>query len=250
MSVSKPREAEAPASRRVELSFILPAYNEAESIALALSRVTASLREFCADYEIIVIDDCSTDGTGTIAKEFARRDPRVRILRNERNLNYGTSLKRGIAAARFEWLVHNAVDLPLAPEDMQPFFAVLDEADVVVARRMSREAHSPWRKLTSVTNRGLLQILFSPSAVDLNFTQFYRRSVASSFRLVSNSPAVVTPELILRAERRGLRVLEIEVPFRRRQAGKAHFGRPKDILWTLRDLIRLRVVTWVSGWDS
>ena len=99
-------------------------------------------------------------------------------------------------------------------------------------------------------NRGLLKALFSPTSTDLNFTQFYRRSVASRFRLVSNSPVVVTPELILRAEKGGYRVLEIEVPFRRRRAGKAHFGRPKDILWTLRDLIRLRIVTWISGWDS
>ncbi len=171
-------------------------------------------------------------------------------MRNERNLNYGTSLLRGIAASRFEWLVHNGVDLPLAPEDMQPFFAVLERADVVVASRQSRAAHSTWRKLTSLTNRAILGLLFSPVSTDLNFTQFYRRSVITDFEIVSNSPVVVTPELILRSEKNGYRVIEIEVVFRRREAGSAHFGRPKDILWTLRDLIRLRVVTWLRGWTQ
>jgi hypothetical protein len=42
-------------------------------------------------------------------------------------------------------------------------------------------------------------------------------------------------------------VIEIEIPFQRREAGKAHFGKPKDILWTLRDLVRLRIVTWFRG---
>jgi hypothetical protein len=43
-------------------------------------------------------------------------------------------------------------------------------------------------------------------------------------------------------------VIEIEIPFQCREAGKAHFGKPKDILWTLRDLVRLRIVTWFRGW--
>jgi glycosyltransferase involved in cell wall biosynthesis len=249
MSADNEAGGEGQANRKVSLSFIMPVFNEEESIGPALARVTESLDKLCSEYEVIVIDDYSSDQTGAIAAAFAEREPKVRILRNERNLNYGTSLIRGIAAAKFEWLLHNGVDLPLAPEDMQPFFDVLGEADVVVAARESREAHSPWRKLTSVTNRGLLGILFAPVVTDLNFTQFYRRSVATSFRLIANSPVVVTPELILRSEKCGYRVLEIVIPFRRREAGKTHFGRPKDILWTLRDLIRLRVVTWIKGWN-
>lgn len=233
----------------VDLSFVLPVYNEEESIEGALSRVTASLRELCRDYEIIVIDDASTDRTGEIAAACAGRDPKIRVLTNERNLNYGRSLRRGIAHASCEWLVHNGVDLPLAPEDMQPFFARMNDADVIVARRENREAHSNWRKLTSLVNRAILGLLFAPKSSDLNFTQFYRRSVATHFRLISDSPVAVTPELILRSEKCGFRVIEIEVPFRHREAGKAHFGKPKDILWTLRDLSRLRVVTWIRGWD-
>jgi hypothetical protein len=118
-----------------------------------------------------------------------------------------------------------------------------------VVVRHDRSAHSPWRKLTSWTNHQLLRVLFRPRAADLNFVQFYRRAWVQSVPLRSTSPAFVTPELILRAERTGRRVREVAAPFQRRERGRAHFGRPKDILWTLGDMLRLRWHTWWRGWE-
>jgi glycosyltransferase involved in cell wall biosynthesis len=233
-----------------KLSWILPAFNEAESLAGALERGIAALSGFGTDFEVIVIDDGSSDRTAEIAEDIAAADSRVRVLRNERNLNYGIALWRGIEASRGEWLFHDGADLPLAPEDLAPFLALFDEADLIVAKRVDRAAHSPWRKLTSVTNNLLLRILFSPECRDLNFTQFYRRSVVMRHPPISTSPAFVTPELILRLEHGGYRVREVEVEFRHRQAGSAHFGRPKDILWTLSDMFRLRLRTWLRGWEA
>jgi hypothetical protein len=60
----------------------------------------------------------------------------------------------------------------------------------------------------------------------------------------------VTPELILTAEHTGRVVREVEVEFRRRERGQAHFGKPRDILWTLRDLLALRAHTWLRGWHK
>jgi SAM-dependent methyltransferase len=231
------------------LSVIMPGLNEELSIEGAVRRMVAALERAVEEFEIIVIDDGSTDRTGEIAERLAAEDPRVRVIRNERNLNYGVSLARGIAAARCDWILHCGMDLPLAPEDIAKFTAHFADADVVVARRTHRGAHSPWRKLTSWTNNLLLRGLFAPRTVDLNFTQFYRRSFAQAVRLTTTGPATVTPELILTAERTGRRVREVSVEFRRRERGAAHFGRPRDILWTLRDLGRLRLRTWLRGWE-
>jgi glycosyltransferase involved in cell wall biosynthesis len=231
------------------LSLILPALNEEGNLEAALNRSVAALDGCCREFEIIVIDDGSTDRTAAIAEAYAAADPRVRVLRNARNENYGVSLRRGIEAARCDWVSHNGADLPLAPEDYPQFFAHFDDADVVVATRMTKEAHSAWRRVTSGVNHLLLQLLFSPRSSDLNFTQFYRRTIFERISPLSTSPAFITPELILRAERSGLRVLETEAEFRRRSAGKANFGKPKDILWTLRDMLRLRFLTWFRGWQ-
>lgn len=238
------------AESRVDLTLILPALNEEASIVAALERTVRALEQLTGSFEVIVIDDGSSDRTAERAERFAADDPHVRVLRNDVNVNYGVSLARGIREASGDWVTHNGADLPLAPEDYGPFLEAAREADVVVATRHSKEAHSPWRRLTSATNIGLLRLLFSPRCSDLNFTQFYRRSLLERLPLTSTSPAFVTPELILRAERCGSRVVEVEAEFRRRTTGKAHFGRPKDIAWTLRDMLRLRVSTWLRGWPT
>lgn len=235
---------------RPGLSLVMPAYNEAAGLEAAVLRARKALETCTDEFEILVIDDGSSDGTGGIADALAATDERIRVLHNDRNRNYGYSLARGLRSARCEWILHDGVDLPLAPEDiggLTPHFA---EADVLVVRRRDRGAHSPWRKLTSWTNHALLRLLFRPGVHDLNFVQFYRRDFVRSLALRSTSPAFVTPELILRAERTGGRVVEVRAEFRRREHGRGHFGRPKDILWTLRDMLALRLHTWLRGWAS
>jgi glycosyltransferase involved in cell wall biosynthesis len=228
----------------------MPGLDEQENVERAVRRTVAALEARTDEFEVIVINDGSRDRTGEIADALAAEDPRVRVLHNERNVNYGVSLARGLSAARCEWVLHNAMDLPLAPEDVALFTPHLAGADIVVARRLDRSAHAPWRKVTSWTNRLLLAVLFAPRTHDLNFVQFYRRAWVSQVPLSSTSPAFVTPELILRAEHTGRRVLEVEVEFRRRERGSAHFGRLDDILWTLRDMVRLRWQTLRHGWNA
>jgi glycosyltransferase involved in cell wall biosynthesis len=239
----------AEPAHRLSLSLVMPGLNEEASVAGAVRRSLAALEQHADEFEIIVIDDGSTDGMGEIADRLADEDPRVRVIHNERNLNYGISLARGIRAARCDWILHNGMDLPLAPEDLPLFRPHFGAADVIVVRRTSRAAHSPWRKLTSWGNNALLRLLFSPKVADLNFTQFYRRAWAQGVQITSTSPAFVTPELILRAEHGGGMVREVEAEFRRREAGEAHFGKLDDILWTLRDMLRLRLRTWRRGWE-
>ena len=129
----------------VSLSVVMPGLNEEVSIEGAVERVVAALEHSVDEFEIIVINDGSTDRMGEIADRLARADPRIRVVHNERNLNYGVSLARGIATARCEWIVHEGMDLTLAPEDFESFIARFADADVVVARRLVRSAHSRWR---------------------------------------------------------------------------------------------------------
>ncbi len=243
------RDAADPAAApAVSLTMIMPVHNEEENLEPAVRRTLEAVEPLVDELDLLVINDGSDDRTGEIAERLAEEDSRVRVLHNGENVNYGLTLRRGIAEARCEWLLHNGADLPLAPEDLTEFLPHFPHADVLVARRFDRSAHSSWRKLTSWTHNRLVRLLFRPRTTDLNFVQFYRREAVQALPLRSTSPAFTTPELILRAERTGLRVREVHVEFQRRQAGKAHFGRIHDILWTLRDMFSLRLSTLIRGW--
>lgn len=248
MSTDTPPSLEEDTTQQLSLSVIMPVLNEAASIEFAVRRSIAALETWTTELEILVIDDGSSDESGEIVERLAAEDSRVRVLHNGRNLNYGLSLLRGIRAASNDWVLHNGADLPLAPEDVEGFSRFFDDADVIVVRRVDRAAQSAWRTLTSWINNLLIRLLFAPQTTDQNFVQLYRRSQVQPTKVVSTSPAFVTPELILRAERRGLRVREVVAKFQRREAGQSHFGRLSDILWTLRDMVRFRVRTWRYGW--
>ncbi len=235
---------------RQNLTVVMPVLNEEALLDGALRRVLAVVEPMVDDLEVLVIDDGSTDRTGAIADAWAKTDTRVRVLHNPTPRNYGIALAQGIAAARGDWILHDPADLPLAPEDIPLFQAHFADADVIVAARTSRAAHAPWRQLTSWTNNRLLRLLFAPTVADLNFVQFYRRTFAQGVRLRSTSPAFVTPELILRAANTGRVVREVTVEFRRRQAGKPHFGKLHDIAWTAGDMVRFRLHTWLRGWHA
>jgi glycosyltransferase involved in cell wall biosynthesis len=234
----------------VGLTVIMPVLNEEASLSRALGRVLETLEQLVDELEVVVIDDGSTDATGAIAERWAGTDARVRVIHNPAPRNYGIALAQGIAAARYDWILHDPADLPLAPEDVALLLPHFADADVIVARRTSRAAHATWRKLTSWTNNLLLRVLFAPAVADLNFVQCYRRTFAQGVRIRSTSPAFVTPELIMRATRTGKVVREVTVEFRRREAGTPHFGKLHDIAWTLGDMLRFRLHTWWRGWEA
>ncbi|SET41764.1 glycosyltransferase family 2 protein [Oceanicella actignis] len=111
--------------RTPRVSVIVPAYNAARYLERA---VRSALEDQGASVEVIVIDDASGDETAEIAGALARRDSRVRLLRNEANLGPGASRNRGMAAARGEWIALLDADDAFAPGRLARLTAVGDEA--------------------------------------------------------------------------------------------------------------------------
>ncbi|MFA5089616.1 MAG: glycosyltransferase family 2 protein [Candidatus Omnitrophota bacterium] len=226
------------------ISLILPAYNEEKLIESCLARCIETLSLDFEDFEIIVVDDGSTDKTAVIAGEFSRNDNRVKIVYNIVNLNVGISVQRGISSATKDFVIHNAADLALAPEDISTLVPYLKDCDVLVLERKSYAGYTLWRLITSKVNRILLSLLFpflTRGIRDLNFTQFYRRSILPKIMPLAKSPSFTTPEMIIRARHGHLRVKSILVDYRPRTIGKGAFGKFYDILWSLTDMLRFRI---------
>ena len=219
------------------LTLLLPGYNEEANIREAVERCDAVLGRLVPSHEILVIDDGSLDKTAAIAEELAREKPSVRVIRNPINLGVGISLLVGMRAAKGELVVHNAMDYPFDLEDLTRILPLFPGADVVAVARLDRTAHSAYRKLTSLVHYWLVRILFQVPLKDLNFVQVYKREVLEALRVRAKSPAFVTPELLIRAHDHGFRIVEVPAPFLRRERGSANYGRPRDICWTLADMV-------------
>jgi glycosyltransferase involved in cell wall biosynthesis len=222
----------------LELSVIMPAYNEATNIRDAVPRAVESLRAMVGRFELILVDDASTDDTLALARAFTF--PELVVIANEQNLRQGGTLKKAFPMARYDLVTHNALDLPFSFDDLPLLVDRLDEADVVVARRETYPGTSATRRAVSWVNRTLLRSLFSVPVSDYNFVQIYRRSVLDAVPSFSEATSFITAETIIRAHRAGYRVVEVEVPYHRRVSGRPSSATASNITQALRDMWRLR----------
>jgi len=225
----------------IQLSVILPGYNEEKNINEATARTIEDLDSLDVTYEVIIVNDCSTDETRKMADHLASEHPAIRVIHNPVNFSVGISLLIGLSAARGEIVFFNSMDLPFDYLDLKKIFPLFPENDVVVVVRQDRSAHSPWRKIASYIHNWMIRILFQINIRDMNFVQAYKRSVLKNLPVRARSPAFVTPELIIRARDLGYRIAKIEAPFHRRKHGETNYGRPRDILWALADIISFRI---------
>ena len=233
----------AAAPGEIALTLVLLAYNEEDNVQPAVERCLTALRRLGVTHELIVVNDGSTDRTPDILESLARKHEAIRLIHNPINLNVGISVLLGMRAARGRIVTHNSMDLPFDPDEIARLLPLFDRADVVVVVRTGRTAHSPWRKVTSFVHHWIVRLLFWIDVRDMNFVQAYRREVLESLTVKAKSPAFVTPELIIRARRANYRFAEIEAEFHRRKAGVANFGKSRDILWTLADMLSF----WLEG---
>lgn len=225
----------------VSLSVLFPAYNEVGNIERTIPRAVETLREMVGRFEVIIIDDRSKDATYAIAQDLAKKYPEIRVFQNDVNLRQGATLVRGFGLATMDWVTHNAVDYPFHFEDLPLLLRHLPEADVVVASRKSYPGTTAPRRFVSWTNRTLIRGMFGTSIVDYNFIQIYRRSVLTTLPRTSTATSFLTPEIIIRAHRSGLTVVEEEIDYHRREVGTPSSANVKNIKQALRDMVRLRI---------
>jgi len=225
------------------ISLVLPGYNEEANIDACVRNCRRQLAQFTDRFEIILVNDGSTDRTAALADRLAKDHAEIRVLHNPLNFGVGISLLLGFKAARGDLVFHNALDNPFDLADLEKVLPLFPENDLVVVVRKDRSAHSPYRRLTSLVNFWLIRLLFRIGLRDLNFIQVYKREVLQSV-VRAKSPAFVTPEILIRAHDRGYKIAEVEAVFHRRNKGKANYGKARDILWTLADMVSLRLEKW------
>jgi len=152
----------SPEKTALSLSLIIPVYNERVLLAKATEHCLDELQKYFSNFELILVDDGSTDGSGELLKQTAKKDPRIMVIENGINLNVGISIQRAIKAATKDFVVHNGIDLPLAIADIAKQLPEMTTTDVLIFERSYYNGATSWRKVTSFLNRTLLMLLFPP----------------------------------------------------------------------------------------
>src|ERR1700722_12590348 len=126
------------------LSLVLPACNEEAGLRQAIAEADEALARLCSEYEILVIDDGSRDGTAAVAAAEAVNRPHVRLLRHQSNRGYGAALRTGFEAARFDLVAFTDADCQFHLDDLALLLPHADTAPVVVGYRVDRQ--DPFRR--------------------------------------------------------------------------------------------------------
>jgi glycosyltransferase involved in cell wall biosynthesis len=197
------------------LSVVMPVYNEAATVASVIRRVLAQRPV----EELVVVDDCSTDGTAPLLAELARVESRIRLLRHERNQGKGAALRTGFAHARAAFVLIQDADLEYDPGEyhqlLKPLLA--DKADVVFGSRfMGSGAHRVLYYWHSVGNRALTTL--SNMATNLNLSDMetcykvFRRPVLERIAVQENRFGF-EPEITAKVSRLNVRIFEVPISY-------------------------------------
>jgi glycosyltransferase involved in cell wall biosynthesis len=231
------------------VSVVLPVYNEEQILSRAVRKVYEVLERDFSEFEIILIDDGCRDGSYNIMVDLQMEFANIKVLQNLVNLNQGVSIQRGFTVAKYEYVLHNGIDLPLKPEDIKQVILDMGDNDLYVLERNIYAGATLWRKIVSKINIGLRKILFpvlSKKITDMNFVQVYKQNIIKSVLPLAKSPAFTTPEMIFRARHNEYKVASRYIDFEERLVGKGSLGKLHDILWSTYDMFRFRFLLWIG----
>ncbi len=222
------------------ISFVIPMYNESANIEVTVSKVTSLARELADDYEIILADDASSDGTGDIADRLSKADNHIVSVRLKKNTKFGGALSAGLKRASKDIIVYTDADLPVKEEDLKKGLALLNEADVVTGYSLVLKDDSLKRIVMSKVYNFLVQTLFGFRIKDINSGfKIYRSKVIKPLSLISKSP-FVDVEIFAEARKRGFKIAQFGLIFDLRTKGVSTISRMSVVARTFRDMLVYR----------
>jgi glycosyltransferase involved in cell wall biosynthesis len=229
-----------PTPARIDLSVVIPAYNERENLAPLLAELRAALKATGRRHEIVLVDDGSDDGTGDCIAAESRKDPGTRAVLLDRRVGQSGALAAGLARARGSVIVTLDADLQNDPADLPRVLEALDRADVVSGVRQGRQ--DGWlRRLSSRIANAVRRAVIGDTITDIGCSfKAYRREALESLPLFVGAHRFL-PAL---CQLRGARLVEIPLAHRPRLHGVSKYG-VTNRLW--RGLYDLWGVRWLKS---
>jgi glycosyltransferase involved in cell wall biosynthesis len=223
------------------VSLVIPMFNEELNIEHAMNAAVEACTKYTDDYEIIIVDDASTDRSPFLVACRAAENPRIRMIRHEHNRKLGGALKTGFAAATKDLVLYMDADLPFDPDALGRAMRAMEVtgADLIAGYRLDRTLEGAKRTLYSYLYNGLIGVLFGWPHRDINFSfKLMKRELLDAVELKSEG-SLIDAELIVKAKNRGFTIQQIGLDYFPRIRGESHLSSPGVIFKIFRELVKL-----------
>ncbi len=242
------------------VSLVCWAYNEESLIEEFVEKALRLLIKTKRKFEIVIVNDGSTDRTGVLLENIAKKNKQVRVVTNKRNCNVGYSCRRGILTAKNDIVFWQTIDWSYNLSRLRDLLLLKEKFDVVagVRRRpvavkghlaktmvaiyrlfnvqhLTKRSDTMGKAIISVCNYGIIRILFGLRLSDYQNVVFYPRTFIQRIKITSKS-SFANPEILLRAHYHGLSICEAPISFIGRTSGMAKGTKPKAILASILDI--------------
>jgi len=220
------------------VSLILPCHNEAENIQAVIEEAKEALGKIAQQYEIIIVDDGSSDRTPELVRNLIRTDPQLRMIQHQSNLGYGSALRTGFKNARLRWIFFTDADRQFRVGELEKFIPYLEKSRMVVGYREDR-ADATHRRIYGRIFSWLVNFLFGLKIKDVNCAfKVFTREIIEGEELISPG-ALINAELFILVKRKGIEPIQLAVSHFPRKAGKQSGGSRKVIVRALWELLQL-----------
>lgn len=228
------------------LTIFFPAWNEEDTIERAVRAAADAAEKLMAEgeigwYEVLIVDDASTDGTPQLIDDLAAKDPRIRAVHHPVNRKLGGSIKTGLAESRGEIVLYSDADLPFDMTELAKAVRLLRiyEADIVSAFRFDRTGEGPRRLIYSYAYNHLVQSMLGLRLRDMNFAfKLIRRRVLDNVTLESEG-SFIDVELLARAHGLGFQIVQFGVDYFPRTRGVSTLSSNSVIFKIISEMRRL-----------
>lgn len=217
------------------VSILIPAYNDSQTITKVISESVRAAKAVTRKFEIIVINDKSSDDTGEILNKLAKKIKELKVIHHPVNLGYGGTIKDLYYAAKNEWFFTCPGDDQIPPMELVKLAKHANDADIILGQRVNRQ-DPPARLRQSKIYNFILNIFFGINIRDVNTVRLMKQNLMESIKLTSKS-AFVDAEMIIRAENLNLKIAEIPIDHKERADAGGGGGNPKTIIPTILEMV-------------
>jgi len=223
------------------VSFVMPMFNERENIAGTINKLKSVAGDLTSDYELVVVDDGSSDGSADIVDVLAKNDRRIRSFRLDKNTMFGGAFAECFRRASKDVIIYMDSDMPVGIEDIKASFPFIREADIVTGYSKVKKGDTMRRKFMSLVYNLMVRALFGLNVRDVNSGfKIVRKKFVEDLKFISKSP-FIDVELFIHARKKNAKVYQYPLVFCPRAGGRSYIARVPVIMATFRDMIKVRL---------